>query len=131
MSLVSPASVRPRAASAWIGPLASCSALGRPGSASQPPSAWSSAWVRVVGSMNAQAPSGAAMARPVRFPVPRPQIPVAASPDRSELCPCSASQALTSSGPRLCAVTSNPSAASVAGPSAVAATATIPLGSSE
>ena len=104
MSLVSPLSWRPRAASACIGPLASCSAFGADSSASQSASACSSSCVRVTGSMKrgralapawrrqprigffaavgaaSAAPLALARASPVTSPVPRPQVPLTAIP---------------------------------------------------
>ena len=128
MSLVSPASSRPRAASAWIGPLASCSALGRPGRPARPPAP-------------ARRPRSARSGRCTRrrrrgrrwparsgsrCPGPRSRWPPARS--RPPPAACSASQLRPPRpGPGTSASTSNPSAGLGAVAGAPAATPADPV----
>ena len=120
VSLVSPASVQPRAPSASIGPLASCMALGRAASSSQAPRAASPSGVRVCRSIHAALPSGAATATPLASPVPRAHVPATDSPARWSDARCSATQAGTASGATTSPSTSKPSSASGAAASTVA-----------
>ena len=96
VSLTSPSSCQPRAASASSGPLASCMTLGALGSASQAPSAASSSGVTVAASTQAAEPSAAARATERTSPVPDLQVPCTVTPTRSPAW--SASQAATASG---------------------------------
>ena len=115
MSLVTPASSQPCSRRASSGPLMSCTAFGRSGSASQAPSALSSSGLSSAGITNPADPSGAARARPVSTPTPRPHVPRNANPTRP--LACSSSQAATSSTPSRCTARSKPSSASASGAS--------------
>ena len=90
----------PHAASASIGPLASCRTFGCFGSASQVASAAWSAASRSSASMYAAVPSVVASATPVTSPEPAPHRPTTCTPTRSPAVACSASQPASWPAPR-------------------------------
>ncbi len=111
MSEVTPASGQPRPSRSCIASLASCSALGCRGSASQEASAFSSSGSRSVVSMYRPSPSAATMATAVASLSKARWLPTTASPNRRP-SPCSASQPPSVPGCSASPRTSKPSSTS-------------------